>query len=74
MGVVHLPQMQARERRIGLVARMAADLVRFEAHGSEPDAIRSLFGAGYPMADIVMLVDDARQVAMQEVVAREMAK
>ena len=55
------------------VERMAADLVRFEAFRSETDAIRSLYGAGYPMLDIVVCVDDARQAAMQQVVAREMS-
>lgn len=62
------------ERRRFLVARMAADLIKYDAAGDERDAIRSLFGRGYKMPDIVMLVDDARQKAVQEIVAREMAK
>jgi len=68
------PLIDARTRRRALVARMAQDLVRYDAHANEADAIRSLYGAGYPMADIVMLVDDARQVAVQEIVAKEMSK
>lgn len=61
-------------RRAELVARMAKDLVKYEAAADERDSIRSLFGRGYSMPDIVMLIDDARQAAMQEIVAREMSK
>lgn len=68
------PLTDARSRRTALVQRMAKDLVRYDAAQNEADAIRSLFGRGYTMTDIVMLVDDARQVAMQEIVAAEMAK
>lgn len=60
--------------RADLVARMAKDLVRFDSAGNEADAIRSLFGNGYGMGDIVMCVDDARQAAVQDIVAREMVK
>lgn len=60
--------------RSELVKRMAADLIKYDAVGNEQDSIRSLFGRGYSMVDIVMCIDDARQVAMQEVVAREMAR
>lgn len=68
------PLTDARSRRTALVQRMAADLIRYDAAHNEADAIRSLFGRGYSMADIVMLIDDARQVAAQEKVAAEMAK
>lgn len=61
-------------RRKAMVTRMAADLVKYQAAQNEADAIRSLFGRGYTMADIVMLVDDARTLAFQEIVAAEMAK
>jgi len=57
-----------------LVERMAADLIRFEAFADEREAIRSLYGAGYLMVDIVMLIDDARQVAQTEVVAEAMSQ
>lgn len=76
--------LENRERKRELVLRMAADLVRYDAAGSEADAIRSLFGRGYTMSDIAMLVpdarrmvDDARQVAFQQtvdVVAKEVGK
>ena len=62
-------------RRARLVKCMAADLIRYEAAHNEPDAIRSLYGTRrYQMADIVMLIDDARQAAVQEIVAAEMEK
>lgn len=57
-----------------LVEKMARDLIRFDAVANERDSIRSLFGHGYSMIDLVMLIDDARQVAQQEIVAREMGK
>lgn len=60
--------------RKALVERMASDLIRFGAVANEQDSIRSLFGNGYSMVDLVMCIDDARQVAMQEIVAREMGK
>lgn len=61
--------------RAELVARMAADLITYDAAGDENNAIRSLYGTRrYEMVDIVMLIDDARQAAMQKIVAREMAK
>lgn len=63
-----------RTARSSLVERMAKDLLRFAAFGQEADAIRSLFGAGYSMADIVMLVDDARMLAYQDTVAKEMSE
>jgi hypothetical protein len=68
------PLMAYRERRKAVAERMAKDLLRFESYLTEQDAIRSLYGAGYPMADIVMLVDDARQLAVQEIVAMEMSR
>jgi hypothetical protein len=64
----------ATMRRGDLVQRMAADLVRLGTAQGERDAIRSLFGCGYAMADIVMLIDDARALAFQEIVAAEMSK
>ena len=54
------------------VAEMAATLIELGSYGSEREAIRSLFGR-FGMADIMMLIDDARQAAVQSVVAREMS-
>lgn len=59
-------------RRAELVERMAAVIVEAGA-GDEREAIRSLFGK-FAMADIVMLIDDARQAAQQAIVAREMSR
>lgn len=55
-----------------IVARMAADLVAADSFHDEREAIRSLFGK-YPYFQISLLIDDARQVAVQDVVAREMS-
>lgn len=68
------PLVDVNSRRSDIVKRMAVDLVRFDAFRTEPDAIRSLHGARYSMGDIVMCVDDARQAAMSDVVAREMVE
>lgn len=65
------------DRRRDLVQRMAKDLNRFDSWQNEQDAIRSLFGYGYSIIDIALLLDDARQVAFQmtvDVVAREVGK
>jgi hypothetical protein len=72
--LIDAPLMHYRTRRSELIAKMAKDLIRYEAYAYEPDAIRSLYGRGYPMADIVMLVDEARMLAFQEIVAEEMGR
>lgn len=68
------PLMEAHVRRQAMVQRMAADLIRYDAAQNEQDAIRSLYGRGYAIADVMMLVDDARMLAFQEIVAKEMTK
>ena len=60
-------------RRQTLVPKMAAVILEAGTAGNERDAIRSLFGK-FEMTDIVMLIDDARQAAQQEIVAREMSR
>jgi hypothetical protein len=60
--------------RQALIDAMAADLVRFEAHACEADAIRALYGCrSYTIFDIMVLVDDARQTAVQTIIGREMS-
>jgi hypothetical protein len=63
-----------REAQADLIQKMAADLIRFDALGNEADSIRSLYGAGYSAMDVMMLIDDVRQVAVQTLVAREMSE
>lgn len=65
------PEPLLNTRRADLVARMAARLIECGTYSSESDAMRSLVG-NYAIADIMMLIDDARQVATQEAVARDM--
>lgn len=69
-----LAEVDKRPNRAALIEAIAKDLIRYDALACEQDSIRSLFGRGYPMVDIVMLLDDARQVAMQEIVAKEMSE
>lgn len=63
-----------REARADLIQKMASDLIRFDALANEADSIRSLYGAGYRSMDVMMLVPEARMMAFQEVVAREMSE
>jgi hypothetical protein len=65
---------ERRESRDELVKRMAADLVTYDAFRNEGDAIRSLMAKGYSSFAVLRFVDDARQVAMQCVVAAEISK
>lgn len=66
------PAPQANTRRADLVARMAARLIECATYSSEREAIRSLLGQ-FAVADIMMLIDDARQAAVQQAVAWEMS-
>lgn len=68
------PLTDAVSARRATIERMAADLVRFDAAQNEQDAIRSLFGRGYSTIEIMTLLDEARQVAFQKIVAEEMSK
>jgi hypothetical protein len=67
------PLAAARAAREATVHAMAADLIRFESFHTTSDAVRSLMGH-YKAMEIALYADDARQVAMQGVVAREMMK
>lgn len=72
------PIVALRAYRVEMVARMARSLLNLHAADfSEPDAMRALKGCGYSMSDIVICIDDARQVAFQhtvEIVAKEVGK
>lgn len=65
--------MEARDRRVDMVRRMAADLVEFGAYHNHHDALLCLRVARYSHLDIIAFMDDARQAAVQTVVAREMS-
>jgi hypothetical protein len=58
----------------GLILKMAADLRRLGATGSERDAIRALTSCGYRMGDVAILAEDALFEARQQTVSREIAK
>lgn len=68
------PLVVVGNRRKAIVLAMAAELVRFDAFQCEGSASRTLHNRGYRASDIFMMIDDARQVAMQSVVAEEMGK
>lgn len=78
MHAVNSPQNKASarfalSRKEAMIRDMADDLTRLGALGSDRDAVRALTGH-YPLVDIMMLAGEARMVAFQEVVAREMGK
>lgn len=66
------PLMLAPERRAAMVETMARELYDALLFADRGDSIRFLLGRGYPAIDIMLLVDDARQAAVQEIVAKEM--
>ncbi|EAQ34852.1 hypothetical protein NB311A_05520 [Nitrobacter sp. Nb-311A] len=73
--VVPLPRSRSNDTSGDVVDRMVADLIRFEATGTETDAIRSLMATRrYSYGDIATLLDDALTAARQRIVAAEMAR
>lgn len=66
------PLMTTPERRAARVEAMAFLLRQTNAYADRGDAVRFLMARGFSTLDILLLVDDARQVAVQDVVAREM--
>lgn len=76
MSVVYLldgPLMALIESRQALVEKMAQDLIREGALGSDQEASRALFGK-YRLLDVALLAGEARMLAYQEIVAKEMSK
>ena len=72
MYLLNGPIMLAPERRQKLVEHMAADLSETGAYADRGESVRQLHRDGYKVLDIMLLVDDARQVAMQAEVAKIM--
>ena len=68
------PLMTAIERRARVTACMAKDLTEAGALGSDQDAIRLLHNRGYAMLDIALLAGEARTLAYQEIVAKQMGE
>lgn len=69
------PDHQALARRQATLIRMKAHLVRYpNALGSDQAAIAMLVGNGFTTIDAAILAGEARMLAYQEIVAREMSK
>lgn len=69
------PLMTTIERRKATIERMAKDLIRLGAPlGSDREAVRALLAHGYSTVDVAILAEEARMVAFQDVVAREMSE
>lgn len=73
--LVEAPLMSTQQPKVALVERMANVLLMQGAYGSREDAVQALFWAGdFRSFEVARFVDDARQVAVQEMVAREMGE
>lgn len=69
------PLMTAIERRKDVCERMAKDLVASGEHlQSDRDAVRVLMARGYANLDVAILAGEARMLAYQTIVAREMGE
>lgn len=69
------PMMLTIERRKAMTQRMATDLIELGAPLEDDHvAARFLFNNGYSMFDAALLAGEARALAFQDVVAREMGK
>lgn len=69
------PLVIRRECRSVVVRKMGADLVRLDAFRNENDAMRALIATEkYSAFEVIRYLDDARQVAAQDVVTAEMVK
>ena len=69
------PLMSTFERRKAMIDRMAKDLVA-DGHGllTDRQAKAALSAQGYNRIDVEILAGEARMVAFQNVVAREMSE
>ncbi len=57
-----------------LVEEMANVLLQQDAYGDADEAWRTLRAYGFRCSDIVVMIDDARQAAAQEMVAKVMGE
>jgi hypothetical protein len=68
------PLMETIERRRCVLMRMAQDLETCGVPATERDTVRLLLALGYYHLDVALLAGEARMVAFQEIVAREMGR
>jgi len=66
------PLMTRTDVRAEMVRQMAEVLIRDEAWRCQHEAMKALHADGYQTLQIARFVDDAMQVAQQDVVAKEM--
>lgn len=67
------PIMTAPERRRTVTEAMAKHLLTVDIVPVREDAVRMLRTAGWSMFDVDLLVDDARALSFQEIVAEVMS-
>jgi Holliday junction resolvasome RuvABC DNA-binding subunit len=74
---VHLleaPLMRAQDQYLRLVEGMANVLLQEGAYGDADEAWRTLRAFGYSARDIAVVIDDVRQAAAQDAVAKVMSQ
>lgn len=64
------PAYREGERRAERILEMAAILLDAPAYVERGDAVRCLHARGYGVVDVMMLVDEARYEAHQQLVAK----
>jgi hypothetical protein len=64
------PLMSYEQRRAEMILQMAAILLEEPAYVERGDAIRCLHARGYNAVDVMMLTDDARLEAHQQLIAK----
>lgn len=68
------PLMTTIERRKAVTVAMAKTLGEAGVPDTERDTVRLLLARGFHHLDVALLVPDARALAYQEIVAREMGE
>jgi hypothetical protein len=71
--IIDTPLVDNKTWRTRTLELMVAILIRDQTFNIEADAIQSL-RAYFDLVEIIMCIDDARQAAMQDLVAKEMVK
>lgn len=71
--LVNGPEATSPARRETMIRAMAGDLLAYAAYADRDDAIRCLLSLGHNRLDVMILSDEARQVAVQHLVAEIMS-
>lgn len=68
------PMLLSPERKADMAAEMGRKLLDGSAYLDRGDAIRLLRALDYSVLNVMLVVDDARHWAMEEILAKEMSE